>query len=44
MREGQGLELERPALGEELVPGDRIGEGIVLAARVRDVDDRFDAG
>ena len=44
MREGQGLELERLALREERVPGDGVRKGIVRAARVRDVDDGFEAG
>ena len=41
--ERQRVELERPGLGEELVPGDRVRQGIVVAARVGDVDDRRQA-
>ena len=39
MGEGHGVELERAGLGEELVPAERAGQGIVGAARVGDVDD-----
>ena len=39
VRERDGVELERPGLGEQLLPGERVRQRVVGAARVRHVDD-----
>ena len=41
--ERERVERELPALGEEIVPGDRVGKRVVLPADVRDVHDGLDA-
>jgi hypothetical protein len=42
--ERDGVELERPRLGEELVPAERGRQRVVGAARVRHVDDVLERG